>query len=489
MKHTKTLLLLFILATHTTHALGSNKKIWVDSKSVVPAPGSLKIPGSIDRLDYYRWLYKVINTLSIKRVKNFEDMEEKITDFSKKFKPTSFEQSKKWKNLLKKWLSKTANFDPENPQHQKEKNKFLIHTYEKEVFINKKRSYSRPQGGAFLDVVWSWYKKELAYEKMKATSSSLTIGITNNSRSNSLMEESRSIYAVNKNFHKNANEILFNFSEIYTSNLIINEFIDDFKKLREKESFLLLQDRVKDFSKNSNFSKKLKFFRPTVLKKIEKNRNKIYVDVNRALAETLSKEKDGDLEKYRTIAFDIYAIVPTSIDSILKAYLYLHGLPTAGFNGSNTAETYPPDSLFDHRKETMENRSAFWGEGSYLNHSTKKDANQFFVEDINATYAILKRGNKNDGYDLIIQFLGLSCTPSNQSSIKECTTTVKSHSTVLMVRPIDENHTAYKITSRFVGQEQSILLRRTVGFNKEKFYSGTMNIIKKAKEIDKQSLR
>jgi hypothetical protein len=226
----------------------------------------------------------------------------------------------------------------------------------------------------------------------------------------------------------------------------------------------------------------------------------IYIDVETALNNMLDiEEQNSDLPKKSTVGFDGYSIIDASVESVFSAFMFRNGLPArAGeLNLPNTA-TFPVDDLFSYRRETSQVTTAIWGANSYFNKSLKQRPlgrlGASFIEPLSDSYVVLVRGNAREGYDILFQFLGKSCFPDEGQNIAQCRTPTKSNFSILILRPVGEKKTSFRMSGRYMGQSYKIIDdtaglvsqtgTSTIGFSREKFLKGQFEFNQVAKRMD-----
>lgn len=421
--------------------------------------------------------------------------------------------------------SKGESFDPDSEEHLAAYKAALPQVYE--------ALFSSEAPGPFLDTIWSWYEKESAYEnktKLLGQDTWETKGRQefilgylldlkfepSPKLIRSIEKEKRRILDVEKELSRiNASEIRdlvvrhIAFSTLIDEtkppvlgNFTYRSFIEKVNVLeREKRAF---GEELKETLSKGELSKEdadliaailgeveesgaNRVFLPEVLQKIQANSRKIYVDTKKALYETLSKEKEGTLPLRKTIGFEAYAIVPASVKSILTLLAFKRGRLQAGIpQGESFSVTYPVEETFSKRREIFYDRRKLWGPGAYLNHSTKRGGG--FVKDLTNMIAVLQRGNEQDGYDLITQFLGGTCL-DEQFSEYYCKTNTDSMVTAIFIRPLEPKEdgtprTAYKILSRYIGQYQPFGFRERI-FNPKRVYNGMVEFVNESVLVEK----
>lgn len=189
---------------------------------------------------------------------------------------------------------------------------------------------------------------------------------------------------------------------------------------------------------------------------VYQDRNKIFVRVDRPLQETIDLENQGEIEVATTIGAEVYAEMDGTPSQVLEAMLFRWGKPVGQIEGSTT----PPPSPYTKRVEYFA-LNAEWGAGSYVNQSIRQNGGM--VNDLNDRYMVLVRGNAQNGYDVLMQFV----KAGGMTSTTKCFA-------ISTIRPVgDGTKTAYKISTRYQGQSYKIfgsvgLGRSQIGFNPQK---------------------
>jgi hypothetical protein len=182
---------------------------------------------------------------------------------------------------------------------------------------------------------------------------------------------------------------------------------------------------------------------------------RIHVNVGRPLEQTIELEEAGEIEVGNTVGAEVYAEMEGSPDQALAAMLFRWGKPV----GAEAGKTYPPDAQFARRVEYWAPNPA-WGEGAYANLTLRRDGG--IVKDLADRYVLLVRGNAEEGYDVLMQFI----LPGGM-------TTTKQVFAIAIIRPLGGGKVSYKISTRYQGQSYKVLGnvsigRAQIGFNAEK---------------------
>ena len=86
--------------------------------------------------------------------------------------------------------------------------------------------------------------------------------------------------------------------------------------------------------------------------------DKMHVNVDQALQQTIAMEANGDIEEGNTIGFDAYSIIDVPISVALETKLFNWGKPV----GQRFGDTYPFDTVFSQVHNQFFER---WGLGNY----------------------------------------------------------------------------------------------------------------------------
>lgn len=186
-----------------------------------------------------------------------------------------------------------------------------------------------------------------------------------------------------------------------------------------------------------------------------KDKDNIFVNVQRPLQQTIDMEDAGEIEEGTTVGAEVYALMDGSPSEVLETMLYRWGKPV----GKTEGQTYPPGGPFARRVEYFAPNPE-WGEQAYASLSLRRDGG--IVKDLADRYMMIIRGNENDGYDVFMQyFKDGGGTPSTKCFA------------IAMIRPVSGGKTSYRISTRYQGQSYKILGnvsigRKNIGFNVDK---------------------
>lgn len=177
--------------------------------------------------------------------------------------------------------------------------------------------------------------------------------------------------------------------------------------------------------------------------------DKIYVNVDRALQETIALESSGDIEEGNTVGFDAYALIDVPVQVALETKLFNWGKPV----GQAAGTTYPYDTVFSSSRFTLSER---WGAGNYYSRSVQTGGG--IVKDLHDDYTVLVRGDAVHGYTLFITYFG----PNGD-------TATQAHISIIMLTPTANGKTEYRQCVRQNGQSYKIFGiefgRKNFGFN------------------------
>lgn len=188
---------------------------------------------------------------------------------------------------------------------------------------------------------------------------------------------------------------------------------------------------------------------------VYRDAEKIYVNVQRPLAETIELEEAGEITEGNTVGAEVYAEQAGTMREALATMLFRWGKPTGAADG----RTYPPGGQFQKRVDYFAANSD-WGPGAYASLTMRRNGG--LVKDLFDRYFMLIRGNEQDGYDVFMQYY----KPGGATPTEKCFA-------IAMLRPIAAGKVAYKISTRYQGQSYKILGgikigRAQVGFNVQK---------------------
>lgn len=204
-------------------------------------------------------------------------------------------------------------------------------------------------------------------------------------------------------------------------------------------------------------------------REVGESADKIFVNVERPLNQTIDLEDSGEIEEGTTVGAEVYAQMQGTPQLALEAMLYRWGKPVGKLEGF----TYPPGGPFARRIEYFAPNSD-WGPNAYASLSLRRDGG--IVKDLADRYMVLVRENSG-GYDVMMQFI----RPGG------VTPTTKVFA-MAMIRPLDNGNVSYKISTRFQGQSYKILGnvsigRKNIGFNPDKVRAVQLEFMANLKEL------
>lgn len=490
--------LAFAWALQSFARLDETGQYYVRDDFKLPAPGAATPdkPGILDELEYYRWTY-LVSPIVDPAPKNAEEA----------------------KAALENITSKAAG-DPAK---------------EREALLEEIRSKAP---GPYQPYIWAWYKREVEYERSHKEQ---VAALEKNKK------EWLANYLAEKKFDAdNAAEIKKRQDERAAAarmNPLMGTILLGVQWDRKNaEAIAAFQKKRAEFV--AAFAKKLlenpaelpesawagaepayadalatlkasPIFRPEIYKKIQeaKVRQKaedptlkkplcpenncsvedfaILVEIEAAFNQALDVQDDSsvDMPPFSTVGFDGYTIIEAPIDAVAATYQFRNGLPVgAKERGWKEGATYPNDKLFEYRREKFSDMTDVWGPGAHFNTSIKQRSTEggSFVKGLSDAYAVFARGNAKAGYDIVFQFLGKACFPEEEQKLDDCNSLTKSSFTILMLRPIDEKRTAFKMSGRFNGQSYQTFREVgywEVGFNAPAFLRGQFEFNVQARKL------
>jgi hypothetical protein len=185
---------------------------------------------------------------------------------------------------------------------------------------------------------------------------------------------------------------------------------------------------------------------------VNQDPDKLFVNVQRAIADTDALEGAGDVEQGTTVGFDAYGIVNVPIDKGLETALFYCGKPV----GEREGDTYPLDTVFTSSRCTIREK---WGAGNYLFSSSQ--SGEGVIKDLHDDYTVLVRGSAADGYAAFSSFFGPTAGFE---------TATDSHISILLLKAsADGGATELRHSLRRTGQSYAFLGidfgRKNFGFN------------------------
>ncbi len=200
---------------------------------------------------------------------------------------------------------------------------------------------------------------------------------------------------------------------------------------------------------------------------VVKDPQRLFVSVDRPLAETISLEDSGEIAESVTIGLESYGVVDAPIRTVLETVLFRSGKPV----GQKEGTTYPVNSIFNSRRETIRER---WGADSY--YITNRKTGGGLVRDQNDSYSMLVRGTPEKGIVVLSSFLAPVGPSETKSSL-----------TIVRLKLLPNGKTDYRISSRFMGQSYGFFGkengRANFGFNVSRIRAGQLEFYGQVREL------
>jgi hypothetical protein len=195
--------------------------------------------------------------------------------------------------------------------------------------------------------------------------------------------------------------------------------------------------------------------RASLPREVYEDPGRIFVNVDRPLKQTIELEKSGDIQEGNTVGAEVYAEFDSTVEEALEAMLFSWGKPV----GQTSGYTYPAASPFARRVDYFAPLLDL-GPGAYANLNLRRDGG--IIKDLADRYLLLVRGNSQEGYTVVMQFI----RPALQTSTEQVFA-------MAILRPLPGGKTSYRISTRFQGQSYKVLGnvsigRAQIGFNKAK---------------------
>lgn len=194
---------------------------------------------------------------------------------------------------------------------------------------------------------------------------------------------------------------------------------------------------------------------------------KLFVTVDRPLAEAVRLESSGDVEEGTTYGLETYAVVDAPVGVVLETILFRWGKPV----GQERGVTRPGDTVYGFREERL---APEWGPGAYKTITTKRNGG--IAGDQNDSHVLLVRGGPQEGYVLAGSFLA----PTGD-------TITSSFLTLILIRPLAGGKTEYRVSGMMTGQNYAYLGiehgRRNFGFNVGKIREGQREFLGQVKSL------
>ncbi len=203
---------------------------------------------------------------------------------------------------------------------------------------------------------------------------------------------------------------------------------------------------------------------------VNKDPDKIFVVVDKPLAEAVKVETAGDVESGTSYGLETYAVIDAPVQTVMETILFRWGKPV----GQSGGITFPYDTVFGYREERAQ---VEWGPGAYKTFTFKRNGG--IAQDMNDVFAMVVRGNNTDGYTLVGSFL----EPYGNGT----TTTSTTYITIISLRPLAGGKTDYRVAGMLTGQSYAFFGvengRKNFGFNQAKIREGQKEFIKQVKAL------
>jgi hypothetical protein len=195
----------------------------------------------------------------------------------------------------------------------------------------------------------------------------------------------------------------------------------------------------------------------------------MFVTVDRAISETDSLEKEGEVESATTIGFDAYGLADASLANTLEASLFFCGKPI----GMTEGKTHPFDTVFAFSECNFQPR---WGAGNYFSQQIYTGGG--IVSELHDEFTALVRGSDDQGFSVVYSFFG---------PIPNQPTATTAHVSVMMFKARSATQTEYRHRFRRNGQSYALLGlqngRRLFGFNMKRIRQGIKVFANAASEL------
>ena len=194
---------------------------------------------------------------------------------------------------------------------------------------------------------------------------------------------------------------------------------------------------------------------------------KLFVAVERPLAEAVRVEAAGDLEEGTSYGLETYAIINAPVSTVLETILFRWGKPV----GQAAGATRPYDTVYGFREERA---NPEWGPGSYRTITSKRNGG--IAGDMNDSFSLLVRGNPQEGFVIAGSFIA----PTGE-------TITTSFLTFIILRPMADGKTEYRVAGLLTGQNYSFFGlengRKNFGFNAARIREGQKEFIGQVKAL------
>lgn len=203
---------------------------------------------------------------------------------------------------------------------------------------------------------------------------------------------------------------------------------------------------------------------------VSRDPDRIFVNVERPLRETIELEDGGEIEVGNTVGAEVYSEMNGSPREVLDTMLYRWGKPV----GKEEGNTYPPGGPFARRIEYFA-PNPNWGTNAFANLTLRRDGG--IVKDLADRYIVLVRGNEEEGFDVLMQLV----RPAGTTASQQCLA-------IAIIRPLGNGKSSYKISTRYQGQSYKVLGnvgigRKQIGFNAGKVRAVQVETMEMLKEL------
>lgn len=185
--------------------------------------------------------------------------------------------------------------------------------------------------------------------------------------------------------------------------------------------------------------------------------DKLFVTVERPLADAIEAEANGDVEAGVTYGLETYGVIDAPVATVLETILFRWGKPIGSKAGGIT---YPVDTVFSYREEKAQ---PMWGPNAYRVETVMKGGG--VAKDQSDISSLIVRGDARRGYMIIGNFYGaLGKTPTTSSM------------SIMLLTPTADGKTDYRVSGRYTGQSYKMFGldfgRKNYGFNVSRIRNG-----------------
>lgn len=182
-------------------------------------------------------------------------------------------------------------------------------------------------------------------------------------------------------------------------------------------------------------------------KEVAADPEKLFVSVEKPLAETIELEDNGDIEAGVTYGLETYAIIDAPVSMVLETIMFKWGKPV----GQREGTTYPLDTVYSYRQESIKER---WNSNAWETTTTKTGGG--FAKDQHDVFSLVAFGDAQKGYVLL----------GNFTKNHGFTTTTSSFS-IMTLTPTADGKTDYRVSGRHMGQSYTFL---GIGYGRKNFW-------------------